>query len=188
MMEITDSPDIQIVGANRIPRGCMSFPQGPPLHLLRQAWGPNRLLLDVSWQFRWIALHPSQVRCCNHWLPNDLLKVYPILCCCPELKMEGRHMSAFLYHLPICNVVTGKELRLWSCPPAAATESYNWDTTDSLETFSCKQPPSQGALDEWWYYWVLGYGRDVIEWGTRDWYLMHYSTPLCYRRPETHTI
>jgi hypothetical protein len=37
-MESTDSPDKQIVGANSIPRGCMSFPQGPPLHLLRQAW------------------------------------------------------------------------------------------------------------------------------------------------------
>ncbi len=38
MMETTDSPDKQIVGANGIPRGCMRFPQGSPLHLLRQAW------------------------------------------------------------------------------------------------------------------------------------------------------
>ncbi len=38
MMEPTDSPGKQIVGANGIPRGCMSSPQGPPLHLLRQAW------------------------------------------------------------------------------------------------------------------------------------------------------
>ncbi len=55
-MEITDSPDKQIVGANGIPRprGCMSFPQGPPLHLLRQSWGPSRLLLDGSRQSRWI--------------------------------------------------------------------------------------------------------------------------------------
>jgi hypothetical protein len=37
-METTVSHDKQIVGANGIPRGCMSFPQGPPLHLLRQAW------------------------------------------------------------------------------------------------------------------------------------------------------
>jgi hypothetical protein len=37
-METTDSPDKQIVGVNGIPRGCMSFPQGSPLHLLRQAW------------------------------------------------------------------------------------------------------------------------------------------------------
>jgi hypothetical protein len=37
-METTDSPDKQIVRANGIPRGCMSFPHGPPLHLLRQAW------------------------------------------------------------------------------------------------------------------------------------------------------
>jgi hypothetical protein len=36
-METTDSPDKQIVGANGIPRSCMSFPQGPPLLLLRQA-------------------------------------------------------------------------------------------------------------------------------------------------------
>jgi hypothetical protein len=27
-METTDSPDKQIVGANGIPRACMSFPQG----------------------------------------------------------------------------------------------------------------------------------------------------------------
>jgi hypothetical protein len=53
-IETTDSPDKQIVGANRIPRGCMSFPQGPPLHLLRQSWGPNRLLLDIFRQSRWI--------------------------------------------------------------------------------------------------------------------------------------
>ncbi len=54
MMETTYSPDKQIVGANGIPRGCMSFPQSPPLHLLRQSWGPNRLLLDISRQPRWI--------------------------------------------------------------------------------------------------------------------------------------
>jgi hypothetical protein len=53
-METTDSPDKQIVGSNGIPRGYMSLPQGPPLHLLRQSWGPNRLLLDVSRQSRWI--------------------------------------------------------------------------------------------------------------------------------------
>ena len=58
-METTDSPDKQIVGANGIPRGCMSFPQGPPLHLLRQAW--NQLYCSwaslsqyVSRQSRWI--------------------------------------------------------------------------------------------------------------------------------------
>jgi hypothetical protein len=37
MMETTDSPDKQIVGANGTARECMSFPQGPPLHHLRQA-------------------------------------------------------------------------------------------------------------------------------------------------------
>jgi hypothetical protein len=37
-METTDSLVKQIVRANGIPRGCMSFPQEPPLHLLRQAW------------------------------------------------------------------------------------------------------------------------------------------------------
>jgi hypothetical protein len=45
MMEATDSPDKQIFGANGIPRGCMSFPQRPPLHLLRQAWNQ----IDGSW-------------------------------------------------------------------------------------------------------------------------------------------
>ncbi len=29
--------------------------------------------------------------------------------------------------------------------------------------------------------------KDVIEWGTRDWYLMLYRTPPRNRRPETHT-
>jgi hypothetical protein len=53
-METTDSPDKKIVGANGIPRGCMSLPQGPPLHLLRQYWEPNRLLLGASRQSRWI--------------------------------------------------------------------------------------------------------------------------------------
>ncbi len=53
-METTDSPDKQIVGANGTPRGCMRLPQGTPLHLLSQSWGPNRLLLDVSSQSRWI--------------------------------------------------------------------------------------------------------------------------------------
>ncbi len=53
-MEATESPDKQIVGAKGLPRGCMSFPECPPLHLLRQSWGPNRLLLDVSRQSRWI--------------------------------------------------------------------------------------------------------------------------------------
>jgi hypothetical protein len=58
-MESTDSPDIQIVGANGIPRGCMGFSQGPPLHILRQAW--NQLYCSwaslsqyVSRQSRWI--------------------------------------------------------------------------------------------------------------------------------------
>jgi hypothetical protein len=44
-METTDSHDKQIVGANGIPRGCMSFPQGPPLHLLRQVWNQ----IDCPW-------------------------------------------------------------------------------------------------------------------------------------------
>ena len=43
--------------------------------------------------------------------------------------------------------------RLWNCPPAAATESYIRDTKDSLET-------SLAAEEK--YYWVLGYGGDVI--------------------------
>ncbi len=29
--------------------------------------------------------------------------------------------------------------------------------------------------------------KDVIEWGTRDWYLMLYRSPPRNRRPETHT-
>ncbi len=44
-MEATDSPDKQIDGANGIPRGCMSYPQEPPLHLLRQAWNQ----IDCPW-------------------------------------------------------------------------------------------------------------------------------------------
>ena len=42
-----------------------------------------------------------------------------------------------------------------NCPPAAVTESYIWDTTDSLETF---------LVAEEKYYWFLGYGGDVIIW------------------------
>jgi hypothetical protein len=58
-METTDSPDKQIVGASGISRGCISFPQGPPLHLLRQAWNKidcswTSLSQDVSRQSRWI--------------------------------------------------------------------------------------------------------------------------------------
>ncbi len=58
-MESTDSSDKQIVGANGIPRGCMSSPQGPPLHLLRQAWNQINcswasLSQYVSRQSRWI--------------------------------------------------------------------------------------------------------------------------------------
>ena len=44
-METTDSPVKKNVGTNGIPRGCMSFPHKPPLHLLRQAWNQ----IDCSW-------------------------------------------------------------------------------------------------------------------------------------------
>jgi hypothetical protein len=58
-METADSHDKQIVRANGIPRGSMSFPQGPPLHLLRQAWHQiycswASLSQYVSRQSRWI--------------------------------------------------------------------------------------------------------------------------------------
>jgi hypothetical protein len=64
-METTDFPDKQIVGANGIPRGCMSFPQGPPLHLLKQAWNKiycscTSFSQDVSRQSRWILK-----QCCD---------------------------------------------------------------------------------------------------------------------------
>jgi hypothetical protein len=65
MMETTDSPDKQIVQANGIPRGCMSFPYEPPLYLLRQAWNQidcswTSLSQDVSRQSRWILKqHPN---------------------------------------------------------------------------------------------------------------------------------
>jgi hypothetical protein len=44
-METTDSSEKQIVRANGIPRECMSFPQGPPLHLL----GSLEDQIDGSW-------------------------------------------------------------------------------------------------------------------------------------------
>ena len=53
-METTDSPDKQLVRATGIPRRCMSLPQGSHLHLLRQSLFPNRLLLDIARQSRWI--------------------------------------------------------------------------------------------------------------------------------------
>jgi hypothetical protein len=51
-----------------------------------------------------------------------------------------------MYHgwLYFGDVVTGKEPRLWTCPPAAATESYNQDTTDSLEPSNVNSPPLEG--------------------------------------------
>jgi hypothetical protein len=40
-----------------------------------------------------------------------------------------------------CNDVIGKEFRLWSCPPAAAMESYIQDIYYGLVgTISCKPP------------------------------------------------
>jgi hypothetical protein len=47
-----------------------------------------------------------------------------------------------------CNDVMGKEPRLWSCPPAAATESYIRDTTSLLEP-SLASPP--GVPEEKYY-------------------------------------
>ncbi len=51
---MTGSPDDYIFGANGIPRRGMSSPWWSPLHLLRQSWGPNRLLLMAVRQSRWI--------------------------------------------------------------------------------------------------------------------------------------
>jgi hypothetical protein len=45
-----------------------------------------------------------------------------------------------------CNDVTGKEPRLWSCPPAAATESYIQDTMGLLEPSLAS--PSGGSRGE----------------------------------------
>ena len=65
-----------------------------------------------------------------------------------------------------------------NCPPAAATESYIRDTKDSLET---------SLAAEETYYWVLGYGGDIIKLSTRDWYLEPYSSSACNRRTWAHT-
>jgi hypothetical protein len=73
--------------------------------------------------------------------------------------------------------------RLWNCPPAAATESYIRDTTASLKTSLAS--PSGDPEEE--YYRDLGYGGDIIEVNTRDWYLMSNSySPLTGGR-NTHT-
>jgi hypothetical protein len=63
---------------------------------------------------------------------------------------------------------------LWSCPPAAAMESYIRDTMSTLEP-SLASPP-RGVQRRSIYYCALGYGRDVDGMGTRDWYLMHCSS------------
>ena len=77
----------------------------------------------------------------------------------------------------------GKEPRLRNCRPAAATESYIRDTTASLKT-SLAIPPG-GPEEE--YYWGLGYGGDIIEVSTRDWYLMFNSnSPLSGGQKHTH--
>ncbi len=74
---------------------------------------------------------------------------------------------------------------MWSFPPAAATVSYIRDTTSTLEP-SLASPP--GGPEEK-YYCALGYGKDVNGMGTRDWYLMHYSSSsLTGGQKHTHTI
>jgi hypothetical protein len=92
-------------------------------------------------------------------------------------------MSALL---PRCLQGRGREEpRLWSCPPAAAMESYIRDTTRTLEP-SLASP--QGGPEEK-YYCALGYGRDVNGMGTRDWYLMRYSSSsLTGGQKHTHTF
>ncbi len=84
-----------------------------------------------------------------------------------------------------CNDVTGKEPRLWSCSPAAATESYIQDTLGSLEPSLAS--PTRGSRRE-----VLLSPRvwKGCHWvGTRDWYLMHYSNPPVTggQKKNTHT-
>ncbi len=53
-MEMTGSSDDYIVRANGIRRRGMSSPWWLPLHLLRQSWGPNRLLFTAVRQSRLI--------------------------------------------------------------------------------------------------------------------------------------
>jgi hypothetical protein len=79
MMESTDSPDKQIVRANGIPRGCMSFTQGPPLHLLRQAW--NQLYCS------WASLSHTSLGSLDGFLSNVVMltlksrqKEFDIMC------------------------------------------------------------------------------------------------------------
>jgi hypothetical protein len=77
----------------------------------------------------------------------------------------------------------GKEPRLRNCRPAAAAESCIRDTTASLKT-SLESPPG-GPEEE--HYWGLGYGGDIIEVSTRDWYLMFNSnSPLSGGQKHTH--
>jgi hypothetical protein len=116
----------------------------------------------------------SQVRCCGHWSPNDELPSTPLFIAVPSWRWRADICLPSFTNS--CDVVMGKEPRLWSCPPAAATESFNQDTTDSLEPSHVNSPLSRGTR------WVVllsprvwkGCHRDG---GTRDWYLMHYSTP-----------
>ncbi len=73
---------------------------------------------------------------------------------------------------------------MWGCPPAAATESYNQDTTGSLEP-SLASPPrgSRGVVLLSPRVWK---GHQQL--GTRDWYLMHYSNPsVTGGQKHTHT-
>jgi hypothetical protein len=73
--------------------------------------------------------------------------------------------------------------RLWDCPPAAATDSYIRNTTASLET-SLASPPGDPKEE---YYRDLGYGGDIIEVNTRDWYIMSSSNSLLTGGRNTHT-
>ncbi len=128
----------------------------------------------------------SQMCCCGHWSPNNELLITPFFITVPSWRWRADICLPSFTNS--CDVVTGKEPRLWSCPPAAAMESYNRDTTDSLEPSHVNSPLSRGTR------WVVllshrvwkGCHRDG---GTRDWYLMHYSTPpITGGQKHTHNL
>ncbi len=107
-IEMTGSPDNHIVGANGIPRRCMSSPWWPPLHLLRQSWGPYRLLLMAVRQSRWILKQLGNADLKVNADIFDILRTYTRcawaggtffqLCCCVSFWFWQEIGFGFTYY------------------------------------------------------------------------------------------
>jgi hypothetical protein len=99
-------------------------------------------------------------------------------------QIEYRHMSAFSCKL--CNVVTGKEPRLWNFPKSSCHGAF-LDTTNPLEPSHVKTAPSQGGTREIVLLssWVW---KNVNGWALEIGISCTYSNPaITGGRKHTHT-